>query len=119
MNQALAELPKNELVQKLNRLQSSVKAARVHGQRVAKLGADSLLTVGGGAAAGVLSVKMPKIPGTQLDSDVAIGTACVLLALMDVADGYDAELNAFGSGLLAAAAARETATHLLASQEKK
>jgi hypothetical protein len=115
---ALAATPKNELVHKFQRLQNTVKAARVQGQRVAKLGADSLLTVAGGATAGVLSIKMPKFPGTQIDADVAIGSACVLAALFDVADGYDAELNAFGSGLLAAAAARETATHLAAKEQK-
>jgi len=108
--------------QNIDKLKAAIASARVAPLPDFPLPAamkEELLTVGGGAAAGVLSVKMPKIPGTQLDSDVAIGTACVLLALMDVADGYDAELNAFGSGLLAAAAARETATHLLASQEKK
>jgi uncharacterized protein with ACT and thioredoxin-like domain len=111
--QALAATPKDELVQQVVRMKNFIKNEKVrqHTGRVARLTADSVLTVAGGVAAGVLSVKMPKVMG--IDTDVALGSLCVFGALLDMADGYDSELNALGSGLLAAAAARETATHLL------
>lgn len=94
-----------------------MKTMKAHTQRATRLGADALLTVAGGAAAGALAVKMPNFPGTQISSDLVIGTAMCLAAMADFADGYDAELNAMGAGLLAAATAREVQTALLQRQQ--
>lgn len=110
---ALSETSKTELAHKLERAKATLKSMRSHGQRVAKLGTDALLTAAGGAAAGALMVKMPKLPGTQVDSDLAIGTICCLLAFADVADGMNAELNALGGGMVAVAVAREVQKMLI------
>jgi hypothetical protein len=90
----------------LDRAKSQLRNLRVHGQRMTVLGTHSLLTVGGGAISGVLSVKMPKVAG-RVDTDLLVGSAMCTAAMLDLAGDHSDELNAIGSGLLAAAAARE------------
>src|SRR5687768_3544400 len=106
----LSDVSKSELASKLERYRNAIKGMKAHTQRATRLGADALLTVAGGAAAGALAVKLPMFPGTQINTDLVVGSLLCLAAMADMADGYDAELNAFGSGLLAAATAREVQT---------
>lgn len=114
----LAEMPKAEIVTKLQRIEAAAKNLRAKTKHATRLGSHALLGVVGGAASGAIYFKMAKIPGTQIDSDLAIGTLLVLAALADMADGYDDELAALGAGMLAGAAARET-TMLLQQREKE
>lgn len=107
-----AEHSKHDLAAKWKAAETKLKSIKEHTKHAAKLGTHGVLTAAGGVAAGVLQVKMPVIPGTNIPSDVAIGAGCVLAAMLDLADGFDDQLNAFGSGMLAVAAARETATIL-------
>lgn len=105
---ALSEHSKGDLAAKWHRAEKTLKNMREQTKHAAKLGTHGIMTAAGGVAAGVLQVKMPMIPGTNIPSDIAIGSACVLAAMLDLADGFDEQLNAFGSGLLAVGAARET-----------
>lgn len=99
---------KEQLAQRLDRAKAMLKSAKMEGQRMAELGAHAALTAGGGIASGIVSVKMPKLPGTDIDTDLAIGGGLCALALLDVGGDWSDELNAFGAGMLAAGAARET-----------
>lgn len=102
------EHSKTDLATKWKNAENKLKSIRESTKHAAKLGTHGVLTAAGGVAAGVLQVKMPMIPGTNIPSDLAIGAGCVLASMLDLADGYDDQLNSFGSGLLAVAAARET-----------
>jgi hypothetical protein len=106
------EHSKTDLASKWQSAERKLKSIRESTKHAAKLGTHGVLTAAGGVAAGVLQVKMPVLPGTNIPSDLAIGAGCVLASMLDLADGYDEQLNSFGSGLLAVAAARETVTIL-------
>lgn len=110
----LQQESKHELAAQLARAKAALSSMRESTKHAAKLGTAAVLTAVGGAAAGVLAVKMPTIAGGKVPTDFAIGTLLVGLAAADMFDGYDEQLNALGAGLLAAAAARETQTHMLA-----
>lgn len=97
---------------KLVRLKQSLARVREETQRATKLGVASMATAAGGAVAGALSVKMPSVPGLGMPSDFVLGTVCVGLAMLDAGGDYNDELAGFGSGMLAVAAARETAKAL-------
>jgi hypothetical protein len=101
-------MTKAEAVQALQSLKSRFAHLKEDAKRIAQLGTASALTVAGGAAAGVLAVKMPKLPGTEIQSDVALGSACVGVALMGWGDKYAEQLCSLGAGMLAVVAARET-----------
>lgn len=115
----LRDLSKEELAAQLARARAFIKSGREHGKRATRLGFIGLATAGGGVAAGVLAMKMPKLPGplSALDSDLAIGGALQLAAFLDLGDQYNDQLNAFGAGLVAAGLARETQALLLKRQQ--
>lgn len=108
-------ITKEQAVKSLERAKATLKSLREEGQRVAKLGVHAGLTVVGGVGAGVLAVKMPKVPGTDIDSDLALGGLLCAVALADVAGDWSDELNAMGAGMLAAGVARETQKALIAN----
>lgn len=105
----LAELTKAEAIQSLQALKNRFAHLKEDAQRIAKLGTSSALTVAGGAAAGVLQVKLPKVPGTEIQTDLALGAGLVGAALMGWAGAYAEQATSLGSGLLAVAASREVA----------
>ena len=113
----LSDMSKTELAEKFVSLKNSVARIKAGTKHAARLGTTAVLTTAGGVTAGVLSVKLPTLMGGKIPTDFALGVVCVALAALDVADGYDDQLNAFGAGLLAAGAARETAQHMLAKQQ--
>jgi hypothetical protein len=114
---ALAQESKHELASQLARARAALSNMRETTKHAARLGTNAVMTAVGGAAAGVLAVKLPTILGGKVPTDFAIGTVLVGLAAADMFDGYDEQLNSLGAGLLAAAAARETQSHLLAKQQ--
>ncbi len=103
-----AQITKTEAVEKLQRAQASLKRLREEGKRVAKQGTNVIMTAAGGAAAGILSVQMPKVPNTNVDTDLALGSVLVALGVADIAGEFSEQVTALGSGMLAAATARET-----------
>lgn len=101
-----------EAKEKLARFSARMKNIQAETQRATKLGVGSLATAAGGAAAGVLAVKMPTLPGVNLPSDFVIGTALIAAAMLDAGGDYNEELANFGSGLIAVATSREVAKAL-------
>lgn len=95
-------------MEKVARLETSLKNIKAKGREVARQGTSSVMTVAGGVAAGVLAAKLPLIPNTNLPSDAVVGTALVGLGLAGMAGEFDDQVIATGSGMLAVAAARET-----------
>lgn len=105
----LAQMTKDEALSSLRALQNRFAHLKEDAQRIAKLGTGAALTVAGGAAAGVLAVKMPRVPGTEIQSDLALGSGLVGAALMGWAGAYAEQATSLGAGLLAVAASREVA----------
>lgn len=97
---------------KLERARGTIKNLKEEGRRVTRLATHSTLMAAGGVGAGVLRVKFPKIPGTDLPSDAALGTVMVLAATFDMAGDMSDELLAIGGGMLAASAADYTEKQL-------
>jgi len=111
MSTALAhvsEMPKNQLAASLVRARASLAQARVHGKRMGRVAVSQVCAAGGGAVAGVLAVKMPFIPRTQVPTDAAVGAALALGVALDLFDGANDYVSALAMGMLGAAAARET-----------
>lgn len=115
LNNKLAELSKSEVIQKLQSAYGTAKRYRTEAKHATQVGMRSIITTAGGALGGALAVKYAYVPGTQLRTDVALGTACVTAAALDMAPESLADL---GSGLLALAAARETAKYFVAQAKK-
>lgn len=99
---------------KLDRARAQIRNMKQEGQRVVKLATHSTLMAAGGVGAGVLRVKLPKVPGTDIPSDVAFGTALVVAATLDLGGDMSDEMLAFGGGMLAASAADYTEKQLRA-----
>lgn len=93
----------------LSRYRNQIQRVKQEAERVADVGVSSVITVAGGAASGVLAAKLPKIPGTEIPSDVAIGAGCILGAMLGVGGKNNDHLASFGSGMLAVRAATEAA----------
>jgi hypothetical protein len=112
---ALRDMSKDELVKHAVRWSSQLKSMKAEIAHGGKIVAHTGLAALGGAAAGVLAVKMPKVPFLpHVDTDIALGAGLSLLAAMDLFDGADEWLNSLASGLIAAGVARETQAALLA-----
>jgi hypothetical protein len=106
---ALAEVPKHELVQRLERARNTLQSYKKDAQRVGKLGLNLTLAAAGGAASGVLSIKHPKLFGSEIDTDAAITLVIAAGCAADMFDGADEYMASFAMGMAGAVAARETA----------
>jgi len=115
LNNKLAELSKSEVVQKLQSAYGTAKRYRAEAKHASAIGIRSIVVTAGGALGGALAVKYAFVPGTQLRTDVALGSACVTAAALDMAPESLADL---GAGLLALAAGRETAKYFVAQARK-
>jgi len=88
------------------RLENRLKAVRVQGVAVAKRGTDAVATIAGGAAAGLAEAYMPTIPGTAIETDLAIGGALTAVGVFGLLGSMDDQVTDFGAGMLAVATAR-------------
>jgi len=111
---ALAETPKAELIQRLERARNTLKGYKADAQRVGKLGLNLTLAAAGGAASGVLSLKHPKLFGSEVDTDAALALVIAAGCAADVFDGAEEYMASFAMGLAGAVAARETAQMMAA-----
>ena len=88
---------------KLERARAQIRNLKAEGARVTRLATHSTLMAAGGAGAAFLNVKMPHVPGTDISSAAAAGTALTLAAALDLAGDMGDELLAIGGGMLAKA----------------
>ena len=98
-------------IEKIERLTSQIKNLKVAGAKAARIGTNGVLTGGGGAVAGFVHAKLPKVPNTNLDTAGAVGVGLLIAAAGDVFDNYSEHVGAFAGGMLAYAAGRETYTY--------
>lgn len=111
INNKLAELSKSEAVQKLQSAYVRMRGMRAEAKHATQVGMRSIVTAAGGALGGMLAIKYSRVPGMDLRTDVALGSALVTAAALDLAPESAADL---GAGLLALAAGRETAKYFVA-----
>lgn len=91
----------------VTRLHGAINRYKEDARRVTDVGVSTVVTVAGGAAAGVCAAKFPVIPGTQVPTDVALGGTAILFAMMGSGGKNNEHLADFGAGILAVRAAKE------------
>lgn len=99
----------------VDRLKSRLASMREDAKHATKIGVGSLVVVGGGAAAGVIQAKMPYLPGTNVPTAAAVGSALVAAAMTGMLDDQSDHVANLGAGMLAAIAAKETERMLKAA----
>ncbi len=103
-----------ELGTKLESIKKRAALVREKAERVTGRGVLALSGLAGAAAAGVLAAELgesPKLPGTDIEADMAIGGVLVALGTIGMAgDKWSDELVSFGVGMMAPAVARQTAS---------
>lgn len=99
----------------LERYKSRLANLREEAKHATRTGVQSLVIVGGGAAAGALAAKMPYLPGTQVPTAAALGAGLVTAAMTGMLEDQSDNIAFFGAGMLAAIAARETEKMLAAA----
>lgn len=104
-----SELSKAALARRYESMRATIRRVREDGKQFAKTAKMGVLTSVGGAVSGYISVNssLQKVPGTEIPTDAAVGSALLLGCSMDMFDSMNDDVAAFASGLLAAAAARE------------
>jgi len=107
-NLALSETSKADLMTKLERARSAIKAHKQDAVRVARLGLGITLAAAGGVASGMLAVKHPKLFGSEVDTDAAAVLLLTGLVAAEAFDGADEYVASFAMGMAGAVAARET-----------
>lgn len=103
-----SETKLEQVKNQLARAKAALGNIKEHAEHASQLGMTAILTSVGGAGAAVLDVKMPKVPGTDIDSKLAVGSALCALALFDVAGDMSEQINSVGAGMLAVAAHEAT-----------
>jgi hypothetical protein len=98
-----------------DRLKSRLASVRNEAKHATKIGVTSLVVVGGGAAAGAITAKMPVLPGTNVPTAAAVGSALIAAAMTGMLDDQSDNAAAIGAGMLAAIAARQTELMLKAA----
>lgn len=108
--ESLSTRSKTELASSLTRAKALASRARESAKAITKRTVSSALTVGAGAAVGVLHAEFGEggkvlLPGTEVEADLVLGIVTAGLGVAGVAGEYSDELAAIGSGALAGYAA--------------
>jgi hypothetical protein len=98
-----------------DRLKARLANVKNEAKHATKVGVTSLVVVGGGAAAGAISAKMPFLPGTNVPTAAAVGSAMIAAAMTGMLEDQSDNVASLGAGMLAAVAARETERMLKAA----
>jgi hypothetical protein len=93
---------------KLDNVRAQMRRIKEASQHTVKIGSHSFVTAGGGVIAGALDAKFPKLPNTNVDTAGVVGVLAILAGMSGMAGEYDDEAAAFGSGMLAYLAGRES-----------
>jgi len=115
-----------KMADKLESYAGKIKKLKEEGQEVAGRVIHSTLTVAGGAAVGATRAWFGdkhknyavKLPGTEIDAELAVGLALTGAAVTGVAGKYSDHLNSLGSGMLAVLAAEQTKDAIIKASEK-
>jgi hypothetical protein len=109
MSIAATDVPKNELVRKYESMRASLRRVREDSRQAAKLAVHGVLTSAGGAVSGYMSTQsaLVVVPGTNVPSDAALGSALMLGCALDMFDSASDNVASFAGGLLAGFAYRE------------
>lgn len=98
-----------KLVDKLEKTKEHAKKLRLAGEEAAGRVVHSTLVVAGGAAVGAMrGMKMQYLPGTKVQTELAVGSALVAASVFGFAGKYSDHANSLGSGMLAVLAAETT-----------
>ena len=99
----------------IERLKSRLASVREDAKHAAATTQHSLVIIGGGVAAGAVQAKYPTLPGMpNVPTAGALGAVLVAVAMSGMLEEQSDNVAAFGSGMLAAIAARETEKALAA-----
>lgn len=98
-----------------DRLKARLANVKNEAKHATKVGVTSLVVVSGGAAAGAISAKMPFLPGTNVPTAAAVGSAMIAAAMTGMLEDQSDNVASLGAGMLAAVAARETERMLKAA----
>lgn len=97
-----------KLVDKLEQVKARAQSLKKAGEAVTGRMVHSTLVVGGGAAAGLLrGMDMTHIPGTKVQTELALGVGLTTLGLMGMGGKYSDYANSLGSGMLAVIACEQ------------
>ncbi len=102
------------LQQHAQRLETKLKNFQKQGAAIVTRGKDGVLTLSGAAVSGFSQVYLPKVPGTEIDTDLAVGSGLLLLGVFDLFGVGADELTDFGAGLAAPGVSRGVVTMLQA-----
>lgn len=98
-----------------DRLKARLANVKNEAKHATKVGVTSLVVVGGGAAAGAITAKMPFLPGTNVPTAAAVGSALIAAAMTGMLEDQSDHVASLGAGMLAAIAARQTEAMLKAA----
>lgn len=112
----VSELSKSALARRYESMRATVRRVREDTKHAARLGTGAVLTAAGGALAGYMSTNstLAKVPGTDLPTDFALGSALMLGCALDMFDTANDQVACIAGGMLAAASYRETQRMALA-----
>lgn len=100
-----------ELGSKLDNMKKRAALVKEKAEKVTGRGVLALSGLAGAAASGILQAEFgdePKLPGTDIDADMALGGVCVALGTIGLAgEKWSDELVSFGVGVMAPAVARQ------------
>lgn len=98
-----------------DRLKARLANVKNEAKHATKVGVTSLVVVGGGAAAGAITAKFPLLPGTNVPTAAAVGSALIAAAMTGMLEDQSDNVASIGAGMLAAIAARQTELMLKAA----
>lgn len=103
----LAAVPKGELVKRLQSARSMIQNARKETEEITTRAMNATASVAGGALCGAMrGMDEPlMVPGTDINADVALGAAAIVVGVTGMAGKASDAATSFGSGLAAAALA--------------
>lgn len=97
-----------KLVDKLEKAKERAASLKRAGEEAAGRMVHSTLVVSGGAATGVIrGLDMAHIPGTQVQTELAVGTGLVTAGMFGMLGKYSEHAVSLGSGMLAVTAAEQ------------
>lgn len=110
---ALAEKSKHDLMRHVASIKSGIQRHKAQAKHVGKTVVGAVLSSAGGAAAGVLSLKLPNIPKTKVRTDLVVGGLIAGAVAAGVFDEMSEQAGAVAQGMLGFATGDMTRQQLL------